>query len=185
MNKHVLLLAILALLLVSCSSKVGQEVHGTITTENVGFLLAPSEVDEHGRDGLSVYGDVVSFMDRAQESGADIKNIEEWVGIDFAESVDGARFNFSLLDMVDPESANARFSSLSEEFLLVESDQQIGERFAGLAPKIGNLDTVVIFLVRDKVALMTTTTSFTEYSPLMTSEQLVEIARLIAPRIIP
>jgi hypothetical protein len=184
-KKQVFLIGIFALLLASCNGRVGHEVHGTITTANVGFLLTEFEVNEHGRDGLSVYGDAVSFMDRAEDSGADIENIDEWVGIDFAESVDGARFNFSLLDMVDPESADTRFSEIAEAFVLVESEQGIGERFAGLAPQIGNVDTVVMFLVRDKVTLMTTTTSFTESSPLMTSEQLVEIARLVAPRIIP
>jgi len=185
MVKHALSIALIALLLSSCSSEVGREVRGAITTENVGFLLTESEVDEHGREGLSVYGDSVSFINRARENGADIENIEAWVGIDFAERVDGARFTFSLLDMVNPESAGARFSDFVEEFMLVESEQGIGERFAGLAPKIDHLDTVVMFLVADKVALMTTTISLTERSPLMTSDQLVEIARLVAPRIIP
>ncbi len=185
MNKHVLSIAILALLLAACSGDVGQEVRGTITTANVGFLLSESEVDKHGRDGLSVYGDAVSFMDRAQENGANVEGIEEWVGVDFAESVDGARFNFSLLDMVDAETAGTRFDQIAEEFLLVESEQGIGERFAGLAPKVGNVDTVVMFLVGDKVTLMTTTTSLIDSSPLMTSDQLVELARLVAPRIIP
>jgi hypothetical protein len=87
MVKHALSIALIALLLSSCSSEVGREVRGAITTENVGFLLTESEVDEHGREGLSVYGDSVSFINRARENGADIENIEAWVGIDFAERV--------------------------------------------------------------------------------------------------
>ena len=151
----------------------------------MGFLLTADEVEEYGRDDLDVEADVVGFMERARESGARIENVEDWVGVDYAERVDGSRLNFALMDLVDSPSANARFDELVEEFFLVESEQGIGERFAGLAPNTGGVHTIVMFLVGDKVTVITTTVALTDSRPLMTSEQLVEVARLVAPRIIP
>ena len=175
----------IVLLVAACGSDAGHEVQGAIGTDNVGFLLTASEVEEHGRDGLDIQVDVIGLMDRAREAGADIDDIDDWVGIDYAESVDGARLNFALIDLIDSPSAHARFDDLVQEFALVESEQGIGERFAGLAPIAGGVHTVVMFLVGDKVTVMTTTTSLTDREPLMTSEQLVELSRLVAPRIIP
>ncbi|MDA0798468.1 MAG: hypothetical protein O2826_02795 [Chloroflexi bacterium] len=185
MNIQALSVALIALLLVACGGQAGHEVQGAINVDNVAFLLTESEVEDHGRDGLDVHGDVIGFMDRAREGGAELENIEDWVGIDYAESVDGARLNFAVLDLIDEASADARFGTIAEEFLLVESEQGIGERFAGLAPKVSGVHTVVMFLVGDKVTVITTTVSLTDNQPLMESEQLVEIARLVAPRIIP
>jgi hypothetical protein len=185
MNKRALSVVLIALLLAACGSQAGHEVQGTISVDNVAFLLTESEVEDHGRDGLDVHGDVVGFMDRAREGGGDLENIEDWVGIDYAESVDGARLNFAVLNMTDEPSASGRFDTIAEDFLLVESDQGIGERFAGLAPNVAGVHTVVMFLVGDKVTVITTTVSLTDNQPLMTSEQVVEIARLVAPRIIP
>jgi hypothetical protein len=178
-------IVIIALLAAACGNEAGHEVQGSISTDNVGFLLTASEVEEHGRDGLNIQADVTGLMDRAREAGLPIEDIEDWVGIDYAESVDGARLNFALLDLIDAPSAHARFDDLASEFVLVESNQWIGERFAGLAPIAGGVHTIVMFLVGDKVTVMTTTTSLTDMEPLMTSEQLVEISRLVAPRIVP
>ncbi len=184
MMNRVFVVALLASLAMACGGQSGHNVQGAIGTENVAFLLTESEIEAHGRDGLDVYGDVFGFMDRARESGANIEDVEAWVGIDYAESVDSSRVNFALMDMVDLLSAHARFDEITQDFLLVESEQGIGDRFAGLAPKSGNVDTIVMFLVADKVVVITTTTSLVDRHPLMTSEQLVEIARLVAPRII-
>lgn len=178
-------LVLIGSLAAACAGEAGHEVSGAIGVENVGFLLTADEVEEYGRDGLEIEANIVGYMDRARESGANVESTDDWVGIDFAESVDGARVNFALIDLVDGPSAHARFDELAEEFILVESDQGIGERFAGLSPQTGDLHTITMFLVGDKVVVITTTTSLVESQPLLTSEQLVEIARLVAPRIIP
>ena len=185
MRLRSLLIIALALLAVACGSDEGREVQGTITIDKVGFLLTPGEVEDYGRDDLEIEADVLGFMDRAHENGANIKGIEEWVGIDFAQSVDGSRLNFALMDMTDAAGAHGRFDALVEEFILVESVQGIGERFAGLAPNAAGVHTIVMFLVGDKIIVITTTTSLTDRQPLLASEQLVEVARLVAPRIIP
>jgi hypothetical protein len=175
----------MALLVVACGGEAGHEVAGAITVDNVGFLLTESEVEDHGRDGLDVEVAIVGFMDLAEAGGTELENVDDWVGIDFGETVDGARVNLALIDLVDAPTAHARFDELAEEFFLVESEQGIGERFAGLAPKGAGVHTIAMFLIGDKVTVMTTTTSLVESRPLMESEQLVEIARLVASRIIP
>jgi hypothetical protein len=185
MKTRAIPLVLMALLVAACGGETGHDVQGAIGIDNVASLLTDSEIEEHGRGDLDVSSVVVSFMDRARESGADLENTEDWVGIDFAESVDGSRLNFALLDMTDSVSANSRFDDLAEEFFLVESEQGIGDRYAGLAPRVGSVDTVVMFLVGDKIAVITTTISLTDNQPLMSSDSLVDIARLVAPRIIP
>lgn len=185
MRLRLLLIVSLVLLVAACGSDEGREVRGSITIDNVGFLLTPSEVEDYGRDDLEIEASVVGFMDRARESGTNIEGVEDWVGVDFAQGVDGSRLNFALMDMTDAAGAHRRFDELVEEFILVESEQGIGERFAGLAPNTGGVHTIVMFLVGDKVTVITTTTSLTDGRPLLASEQLVELARLVAPRIIP
>ena len=185
MHVFALTMVIIALLGVACTDKPGHTVQGEITTNNVGFLLTASEIEQHGREGLDIDVDVIGLIDRARDTGADVDNLDDWVGIDYAESVDGARLNLALMDLIDSPSAHARFDDLIQEFILVESEQGIGERFAGLAPITGGVHTITMFLVGDKVAVMTTTTSLTDRQPLMTSEELVELTRLVASRIDP
>lgn len=185
MHMLALTMVITTLLVAACGDKPGHAIQGDINTDNVGFLLTPSEIEQHGRNGLDIDADIIGLIDRARDTGADVDDLDDWVGIDYAESVDGARLNLALMDLIDSPSAHARFDDLRQEFMLVESEQEIGERFAGLAPITGGVHTITMFLVGDKVTVMTTTTSLTDRQPLMTSEELVELTRLVASRIAP
>ena len=77
----------------------------------------------------------------------------------------------------------ARFERLAEGLGLVESEQGIGQRFAGLSPQTAGVHTIVLFLVDDKAILLTSTFTLTDRAPLLSSEALVELARLVATRV--
>lgn len=170
----------------ACGEDVGQPVSGRITPENILFLLTASEVNVHGRDGAKVESTVVDRMAAAIEVGVDdVELIESWTEVDYGERPDGARVKLSVIDHIDATAASARFDLVIRESGLVESEQGIGDRFAGLAPKTGGVDTVVLVLVGDKTLLLTTLTALTDPTPIVDSEGLVDLSRLVAPRILP
>lgn len=170
----------------ACGEDVGQPVGGRITTENILLLLTASEVNVHGRDGAKVESTVVDRMAAAVEAGVDdVELIESWTEVDYAERPDGARVKLTVIDHTDATAASARFDLAVRELALVESDQGIGDRFAGLAPKTGGFDTIVLVLVGDKTLLFTTLVALTDPTPIVDSEGLVDLSRLVAPRVLP
>ena len=171
-------------LLAGCSSgDKGEAVAGLITADNIGSLLTASEVDAVARDDVDVQSVVVDLLGREEmERIPELTDIETWFGIDFGETVDGSRMVLSVVDHVDAAGATARFERLAEGLGLVESEQGIGQRFAGLSPQTVGVHTIVLFLVDDKAILLTSTFTLTDRAPLLSSEALVELARLVAIR---
>ena len=108
-----------------------------ITADNIGSLLTASEVDAVARDDVHVQSVVVDFLGREEaERIPELTDIETWFGVDFAETVDGSRMVLSVVDHVDAAGGTARFERLAEGLGLVESEQGIGQRFAGLSPSL-------------------------------------------------
>ena len=185
MRCNALVAAIVLALAVACGG-TGQSVSGTITGQNILDLLTTSEVNEHAREGTRVDSAVVDRMQNAIDAGVeDLESIESWTEVDYGERPDGGRVKFTVIDHVDSAAANARFDLVISESGLVESNQGIGDRFAGLAPQIGGIHTIVLVLVGDKTILMTTVLALTDPVPLVDSEGLVELARLVASRVLP
>jgi hypothetical protein len=185
MRRHAFLAATIISLAIACGA-TGQPVSGMINSENILDLLTTSEVNEYARDDTKVRSAVIDRMQTVIDAEVgDVKSIYAWTEVDYGERPDGGRFKFTVIDHVDNAAANARFDLVISESGLVESDQGIGERFAGLAPQTGGVHTVVLVLVRDKTILMTTILTLTDRLPLVDSAGLVELARLVAPRILP
>lgn len=183
--KPAFLAGIFLTLALACGS-TGQPVHGEITTENILELLTTSEVNDYARDDTDVRSAVIDRMQTVIDAEVDnVEAIEAWIEVDYGERPDGGRVKFTVIDHVDNPAANERFDLVISESGLVESDQGIGERFAGLAPQTIGVHTIVLVLVADKTILMTTILSLSDPQPLVDSEGLVELARLVAPRILP
>jgi len=181
-----LLIAVFILLVAACSVDEGEPVSGLITADNINLLLTADEVDEVARDGSEATSTVVNLFGRAEAEHLDeLADFETWFGVDYAETVDGSRMVLSVADHVDSTAGTAHFESVVEELGLVESEQGIGQRFAGLSPLTSGIHTIVLFLVDDKTVVLTTTFTLTDNVPLMEPEALVELARLVATRLIP
>jgi hypothetical protein len=179
-------IATLALLAAACSTDEGEPVSGLITADNIALLLTAGEVDAVARDDVDVKSTVVNLLDRAEAERLDeLAEVETWFGVDFAETVDGSRMVLSVVDHVDAVAGTARFEDIVAELGLVESQQGIGQRFAGLSPRTAGVHTIVLFLVDDKAVVLTTTFTLTDNFPLLESEAVVELARLVATRFIP
>ena len=184
--KHWILVTLVAAASAACLNGSGASIEGPLTAGNIERLVTDKEVQDHGRNGLKVEHTVLDLKQRAAaEPDVDLSNVDAWYGLEFSESVAGARLSVAIVDLTDPAAANSKFEEVRDEVLLVESDQGIGERFAGLSPQTAGFHTIVLFFVADKVAILTTTQTLTDYTPLVSSEQLVELARLIAPRLTP
>ncbi|MDA1096679.1 MAG: hypothetical protein O3B84_05425 [Chloroflexi bacterium] len=185
MKRYAFFAVIVLAFAVACGG-AGRSVSGTITAGNILDLLTTSEVNEHAREGTNVDSTVVDRMQSAIEIAVEnLGSIESWTEVDYGERPDGGRVKFTVIDHTDNAAANARFDLVISESGLVESDQNIGDRFAGLAPQSSGIHTVVLVLVGDKTVLMTTVLTFTDQVPLVDSEGLVELSRLVAPRILP
>ena len=91
MTRRLIALALIVSLAAACAGEAGHEVSGAIGVDNVGFLLTADEVEEYGRDGLEIEANIVGYMDRVRESGANVEATDDWVGIDFAESASTLR----------------------------------------------------------------------------------------------
>ncbi len=181
-----LVVASLALLAAACGSDEGVPVGGLITADNISSLLTASEVEAVARDDVDVKSTVVNLLGRAEaERLEQLVDVETWFGVDYAETVDGSRMVFSVVDHVDSAAGTARFESMVEEFGLVESEQGIGQRFASLSPQDAGVHTIVLFLVDDKTVILTTTFTLTDNFPLLEPDAVVELARLVATRFIP
>jgi len=161
-------------------------VNGAVTSANILDLLTTSEVNDYARKGTSVESTVVDRMQSAIDAKIDnIDSIKSWIEVDYGERPDGGRVKFTLIDHTDTAAANTMFDLVISESLLVESDQGIGDRFAGLSPQADGLHTIVLVLVADKTFLITTVLTLTDQVPLLNSDSLVKLSRMVAPRIIP
>jgi hypothetical protein len=181
-----LLIAIFALLAAACSIDEGEPVSGLITADNINLLLTADEVNEVSRDGSEATSTVVDLFGRAEAEQLDeLADVETWFGVDYAETVDGSRMVLSVADHVDSAAGTAHFESVVKELGLAESEQGIGQRFAGLSPLTSGIHTIVFFLVEDKTVVLTTTFTLTDNFPLMESDALVELSRLVSTRLMP
>jgi hypothetical protein len=179
-------LAVIVMAFAVACGGTGQPVSGTVTSANILDLLTTSEVNDHARKGTKVESAVADRMQNAIHAEIDnLDSIESWIEVDYGERPDGGRVKFTLIDHADAVAANTMFDLVISESLLVESDQGIGDRFAGLSPQVDGLHTIVLVLVADKTFLITTVLTLTDQVPLLDSVSLVELSRMVAPRIIP
>lgn len=188
-----LALVVMALLSTAATNQTAGALHRAITIENIQHLVGDDEVERLGRPGLDVVHGILDLLSAAHDAGdISLAGVEEWLGLEFAQAYDeddnpvGSTLTVAAIDLVNTPTADAKFEEIRGELFLTESDQGIGDRFAGLAPKVPGLHTVVLFRTDDKVVVMTTSTAGeTDPEPLLSSEALVDLARLVAPRLEP
>ena len=159
-----------------------------LTVTNIQRVLTDEDV-ERFTNGVDVQHQELDLLSSAIYAGdVDLSNVDDWLGLEFAQGFDdnggatGAGVIVSVIDLTDVNAANTHFDELRDELQLVESEQGIGDRFAGLAPQVTGFHTVVLFRVRDKDVLMTSSTTDAQPDPLVTSEGLVDLARIAAQR---
>jgi len=188
-----LAIAGVALLSTAATNLEANALHRALTVRNIENVTATDEVERLGRQGLNVIHAIVDFQTAAWAAGEVAPaRVQEWLGLEFAEGFDddgnasGSTLTVSVVDLVNVGAADIQFDEVRDEVQLVESEQGIGDRFAGLAPRIPGLHTIVLIRVGDKVIVMTTSTvEDSDPEPLLTSEALVELARIVAKRFEP
>ncbi len=168
-----------ALLATACGGAAGGPLGADpLTAETVTRLLTPADVqDAGGPGGLSVEAhDLKTFA--AEIDPAQVEGIDGWAGVSLTSG--GRGLLLQVIDYANASSATARLDQARAGPSLAPASQPIGDRafvFQG-----GDAGPGVVFTVGARFVSLQSTAPVGD-EPLLTAEQVVTIAQVVANRL--